>query len=59
MEGLSRWGLNKGMLGGIAVAFWRVSAARAVKKPTGCSCSTDPDELFGGVLPGIFSLEEK
>ena len=39
------------------MAFWRVSAALAVKKPTGGSCSVDVDELVGGVLPKPFPLD--
>ena len=58
MEGLSRCGLNRGTFDGTAVAFWRVSAARAVKKPTRGSCSVASDELIGGVLPVSFPLED-
>lgn len=51
IEGLSRCGLNDGA-GNVELpwAFWRDSAARAVKKPTGGSCVDEEldDSMFGG-----------
>ena len=48
IEGLSRWGLNAGALTAADGVSWasKLSAARAVKKPTGGSCvAEESDEL--------------
>lgn len=57
IEGLSRCGLNVGTFDGKVVLLWRVSAARAVKKPIGGMCSVALDESrVGGVPSGAFVL---
>ena len=57
IEGLSKCGLNVGTFDGKVMPFWRDSAARAVKKPTGGLCSVVLDESrVGGVPSGAFVL---